>query len=137
MPWKNKEKEREWYRKREQTEKRIKWRRGRTKKWIVETPEQYLHYTAYRRAKAKKLDFDIEPSDLIIPECCPILKFKLAEYTDKDRRDLRPSVDRIDSSKGYIKGNIAVISGKANRMKQDATIEDLEAILKYMKGYLE
>jgi len=44
-----------------------------------------------------------------------------------------PSVDRIDPTKGYIKGNVEVISWRANHLKNNATVEELEAIVNYMK----
>ena len=43
-------------------------------------------------------------------------------------------IDRIDSSKGYVKGNVRVISKRANTLKNNATIEELELVLKDLKG---
>ena len=43
-----------------------------------------------------------------------------------------PSLDRIDNSKGYIKGNVAVISNKANKYKSDMTIENIEKLASYV-----
>tara|TARA_B110000305_G_C18924975_1_gene396875 strand:+ start:383 stop:565 length:183 start_codon:yes stop_codon:yes gene_type:complete len=46
-------------------------------------------------------------------------------------RNLAPSLDRIIPKKGYIKGNLLIVSDIDNRMKQDSTLEDMEKILKY------
>lgn len=48
--------------------------------------------------------------------------------------DNSPSIDKVDPELGYIKGNIRVISFKANRMKQDNTKEQLEKLLLYIEG---
>lgn len=85
-------------------------------------PERKLLYGARNRAKKVGLDFDIEESDIIIPEYCPLLGIKLELLGQCDNS---PSLDRIDNSKGYIKGNVWVISFKANRMKNTATLDEL------------
>lgn len=71
-----------------------------------------------------------------IPDICPILGIVLNydgnEYSGWVRDDLSPSIDRIDSNKGYIKDNIQVISWRANRIKNDSTPEELLKIANYM-----
>ncbi len=62
--------------------------------------------------------------DIDIPERCPILGIPLARGTQK-QNDRSPSIDRIDNTKGYVPGNVQVISLKANRMKNDATDTEL------------
>ena len=80
------------------------------------------------RARLKNREFNIVISDLVLPETCPVLKVPLIPNTIH-----APSVDRIDSSKGYIKGNIQIISKRANLLKNNASVEELEAVLSYMK----
>jgi hypothetical protein len=100
---------------------------------IKETRYELLIYkSAKSRAKEKGLEFDIEVSDIIIPEFCPILGIPLIS-SDKITPNT-PSIDRRDPTKGYIKGNIAVISQKANRKKSNLTIEETKALLRYMEG---
>jgi hypothetical protein len=86
---------------------------------------KYLWSIAKRRAKERNLEFSIDSEDIVIPEYCPILGVKL------ERSILRqsPSVDRIDSSKGYIKGNVRVISHRANTIKNNSTFEELIKLL--------
>jgi hypothetical protein len=96
----------------------------------------YLMWSrAKKRAEEKSIDFDIEISDIIIPDICPVLGVQLSvSKSGRGPGDMSPSLDRIDSKIGYIKGNIKVISFKANRIKSDAEIDDVEKVLIYMKS---
>lgn len=106
------------------------------------TPEERLHYFAKGRAVKSGLEFNIEISDIIIPEVCPIFNILLdkenARKLDKKVRysPNLPSIDRIDSSKGYIKGNVEIISWRANKIKNDATYEELVLMGKYAEQKL-
>lgn len=63
----------------------------------------------------------------------PVLGMKLVGGTRKDH-DASPSLDRIDPSRGYIAGNVVVISHKANRLKNDAGLAELEALVAWLKS---
>ena len=73
-------------------------------------------------------------NDIKIPLNCPILQIPLINSLGGKSIDNSPSLDRIDSSKGYIKGNVRIISMRANRLKQDSTIDELKKIILYMEG---
>ena len=77
-----------------------------------------------RRAKKKGLDFNLEKDDLVIPFCCPILMCPITIGTTASIHSTW-TVDRIDNSKGYVKGNVHVVSAKANLMKSSATKEEM------------
>jgi hypothetical protein len=84
----------------------------------------------WRRAKSRvnksNIPFDIEVSDIIIPEFCPILEIPLVAFSGSSggRHD-SPALDRINNSLGYVKGNIQVISHLANMMKSYADPDQL------------
>jgi hypothetical protein len=105
---------------------------------VHESPETYLWYVAKWRAKARQLDFDITPEDIIIPTHCPLLGTPLTVLLKRGKGASlnKASLDRIDNTKGYIKGNIRVVSMKANYMKNAITLEFAENLVKYMKGDL-
>jgi hypothetical protein len=105
--------------------KKISKQRKRRK---TENPEQYLWEAAKRRAKKRGLEFNIEVSDIVIPEVCQVLGLKLEQGNGKSTAS-SPSLDRIDSSKGYVKGNVRVISHRANLLKNNATVEELKLLL--------
>lgn len=93
---------------------------------------KYLWFEARKRAKEKGLEFTIQPSDITVPNVCPITGLVM----ERNRGKLGPnsySLDRIDSSKGYIPGNVAVISFKANQIKNNFSLEELEKLLRYMQ----
>ena len=77
------------------------------------------------RANKKGIEFTITEEDIFIPEYCPILGVKLDHSYGKGLHNNCISLDRIDPTKGYIKGNVWVISDLANRMKNNASKEEL------------
>jgi len=96
------------------------------------TPEVTMYNCAKHRSKKNNLPFNIEISDIIIPEVCPILNIPLiskhnGEYGGAPNS---PSLDRIIPNLGYVKGNIMVISLKANMMKNNANINELRLFCK-------
>lgn len=95
--------------------------------------KQMLNRTRLR-AKNKKIDFNIDESDIIIPDKCPILEVPLVIGTKGDY-EYSPSIDRIDNTKGYVKGNIQIISKKANSMKNSATTKELLTFCKNILRY--
>lgn len=95
--------------------------------------KQILNRTRLR-AKNKKIDFNIDESDIIIPNKCPILEVPLVIGTKGDY-EYSPSIDRIDNTKGYVKGNIQIISKKANSMKNSATTKELLTFCKNILRY--
>ena len=94
---------------------------------------KYLWFEARKRAKEKDLEFTIKPEDISVPDVCPVSLVAM----ERNRGKLGPnsySLDRINSSMGYIPGNVAVISFKANQIKNNFSLEELERLLKYMRG---
>ena len=87
-------------------------------------PEKKMVRDAKRRALKSGLAFNITHEDVVIPEVCPLLGLPLK----RGDRDACPTLDRINSSRGYTRGNIWVLSMKANRIKNNATVEELEQI---------
>lgn len=94
-------------------------------KWRVDNPEKALLAGVKSRSKIKGIECTIDLNDVCIPEKCPYLGIPLKQSTGKGKLDTSPSLDRIDPTKGYVKGNVEVISELANRMKNSATQEQL------------
>jgi hypothetical protein len=64
------------------------------------------------------------------PKVCPVLGMKL-DWGMNGHQPNSPSLDRIDSTKGYIPGNVMMMSNLANKMKQNATPEQLKQFSRY------
>ena len=93
------------------------------------TPEEILCRSARGRAKKHGLEFCLDPQDICIPENCPLLGIPIIQNLGRrGPAPNSPSLDRIDSEKGYTKSNVWVISHKANTIKSNATVEELRMI---------
>lgn len=90
---------------------------------------RYLWEAAKARARVRGIPFTIAVEDIDIPAVCPVLGVPL----DLRSRDYVPSIDEIVQGLGYVPGNVCVISGRANRIKSDASLKELEALVAYIK----
>lgn len=95
--------------------KRLKWR---SKKYYAVT---------------KGIDFTLEFGDVDWPTHCPMLGMEL-DYFAEGTQENSPSFDRIDSNKGYTKENTHIISWRANRIKNNSSLDDLKKITSYMNS---
>lgn len=88
-----------------------------------------------KRENAKKAghEFTILFEDVVWNTHCPILGVKLDYFSDK-MVDESPSFDRLDNSKGYVKGNVLIISLKANRLKSNGTKEDMLKVIEFLEN---
>jgi hypothetical protein len=87
-------------------------------------PRKELLKAARRRAKHRNRPFSITLQDIVIPEVCPILGIRLESSKDFPTEE-SPSLDEVVVGRGYVAGNIQIISRKANTMKSNATPEEL------------
>lgn len=105
-------------------------------KGLVGTPEYNLWSGAKERAKKYSRDFDLEVSDIKIPELCPVFRIPLVCGVKKQTIN-SPTLDRLDNNKGYVKNNVWVISHKANSLKRGASVEELENLVFKIKEQLK
>jgi len=111
--------------------------RDEYRKYREQHPIEYMMANARQRAKSKGVPFTITSKDLEMPTHCPVfpdIELKFAE--GKERPGYIPTIDRIVPEHGYVPGNVRVISLRANRLKSDATLEELERLLAYVKESL-
>lgn len=106
--------------------------------FLRELPSKYYwlnHMLTKKKIPKSERKFILETLNL--PDVCPILGIPLnydghGEGPGQSRKDNSPSIDQILPGKGYVLGNMQVISWRANRIKNDATPEELRSIADYM-----
>lgn len=108
------------------------WYESYRKKKFKADPQHYLWYIARTRSRQNGTEFSITKDDIIIPETCPIFNVVLTKGDGYSPDAM--SLDRVDNNKGYVPGNVRVISRKANLMKGSLTVEFLEKVFKYIKN---
>lgn len=105
----------------------------RTRIYRKNNLERSMMAAAKYRAKQKQLEFNIELEDIIIPEFCPVFNV-LLKTGERKLEDNTPTLDRINSSLGYVKGNVAVISNRANLIKNYGTADEHEKIANWIRS---
>jgi hypothetical protein len=112
-------------------------------KEIEENPKygwlKYALCDARGRARRRGIIFSLLVDDIDLPDHCPVLGMKLNYFRGGARREGgtndSPSLDRFDPSRGYEPGNVRIISWRANKIKNNATISELRSIIKYMEEW--
>lgn len=82
------------------------------------------------KARYKGLDFNLTAEDIPLPENCPVFGTPLVIGVRKQSNN-SPSVDRIDNAKGYVKGNVIVVSQRANSLKREASLAELKILVSF------
>ena len=104
------------------------------KEYSQRNPIKSLLKAAKSRANKRGLLFELQDSDIYLPDTCPILGIPLERHggTGAGGKPNSYSLDRIIPEKGYVKDNVQVISHLANSMKSFATPEQLIKFAKWV-----
>jgi hypothetical protein len=142
---------------RERTPEQIEYTKDYKKKWAAKNreilklkrqekyeanPEKYRLSTLRNRCNKRGIPFNLDEKDIIAPEFCPVLGIKLrTNYkigaTDGGITSNSPTVDRIIPELGYVKGNIIVVSHLANRIRNNATPQQIRMVAKFYESLLK
>lgn len=86
------------------------------------------------RCKKKGIPFDLTLEDLDIPDLCPVLGTEINYLGGRGLCICSPTIDRLIPDMGYVKENCRIVSYRANRIKSDATITELYAVIEYIRS---
>ncbi len=108
-----------------------KWRQNNPTRCWVSTALSH----AKQRAKERSIAYSLTHSYVlsILPTHCPVFGTAFIFRGNVVLNDLSPSIDRIDPKKGYVEGNVAIISIKANRIKSAYSSADLLKVARWLK----
>jgi len=102
--------------------------------------EMMLWQSAKNRARMNGRPFSIKVTDIAVPKCCPVFGTALdsvwgARKQNNADRANAPSLDRIDPRKGYVPGNVIVLSYRANMLKGDGLPDEHRKIAAYISSH--
>lgn len=106
--------------------------RVRLRRYYAKTKVKQMVRAAKWRAGLTGTPFDLTEHDVQIPLFCPVLGMPIEQSSGRQKPN-SPSLDRIVPERGYVKGNVRVISSRANTLKRDGTLDEFRAIVAYME----
>lgn len=106
------------------------------KKWRVKNALRSIIMNIKSTCKRFGIPFDLTVDDIAMPKVCPYLGIPLKMRDGEARTDNTMSIDRVDPDEGYVRGNIIVVSWRANRLKNDAKLWELKAIVAGIENFL-
>ena len=110
-------------------EYRLKWGEREASDVYASQRSKFIRKKA--TAKRTGWEWSLNFGDLEWPTHCPILGLEL-DYFSEHRQENSVSFDRVDSEKGYVKGNVKIMSWRANRIKNNGTEEEHRKIADYL-----
>jgi hypothetical protein len=131
---------RENWAKRYQTPEYRAYQNDYNRRWRAEHPLEFSQKQMWRAAKRRAVklgvSFSITLADIVIPRTCPVLPWIVLTpaYGSGKQSHASPSLDRLIPELGYVPGNVRVISWRANDLKRDATLEELEAVANFVRS---
>lgn len=118
--------------------KQYRERRGYSSNRMGVPFKTYICANARARGRKRGFGATITPDDLVWPSHCPVLGIEL-DYPEfsglrgtQSSQPNWPSLDRWDNAKGYVPGNVFVISYRANTLKNSATYAEILKVAKYL-----
>lgn len=112
----------------------------RYKAWREANPEKYVRIRlvaqAKYRAKKKGIPFNLTADDISLPTHCPVLGIPILVSSTRGNCPNSPSLDRIIPAKGYTKGNVIVVSMRANMIKSNAKPEDIFKVAQFYEAIM-
>lgn len=121
-----------WNASKKAAEAKARWKERDPKRaWAT-----YAVSGAKQRAFKTGAPFDLSNAFVrsIIPDVCPVFKTPFVFVGAKKMRPESPTLDKIKPELGYIEGNVAVISAKANAIKSNATAEEIQAVADWLRN---
>jgi hypothetical protein len=108
---------------------------ARKKHGMCGTKEERLFSGAKGRAKKEGLPFNLALEDVVIPEFCPVFpNLRLNRDAKVNRQKDSPSLDKIQPHLGYVKGNVVVVSWRANELKRNASWQELLTVATWLRS---
>ncbi len=103
------------------------------REWYIGDARRSILIGIRGRCARKNIPFNLTEDDILIPSHCPVLGIPLVNKQGR-QTDNTASVDRIIPELGYIKGNVIIVSLRANRIKHNATIQELKQIATFYEN---